>query len=88
MGWLQSELRPHLKHCDSDALAEWHSWLEHCPVCQTVVDSVPGQGSYLGCKFDSLFRAHTGSIGLMSLPHINVFSLSPPFSKINKCTLG
>ena len=34
------------------ALARWLSWLEHSLVHQKVADSIPGQGTYLGCGFD------------------------------------
>ena len=30
----------------------WLSWLEHCPIHQKVVGSIPGQGIHLGCRFD------------------------------------
>ena len=33
------------------ALAEWLSWLEHCPRHHEVVGSIPNQGTYLGCVF-------------------------------------
>ena len=34
------------------ALAELLSWLENHPVHQKVVGSIPGQGTYLGCRLD------------------------------------
>ena len=34
------------------ALAGWFSWLEHHPVQQKVMGSIPGQGTYLGSGFD------------------------------------
>ena len=34
------------------ALTRWLSWLEHCPIRQKVVGSIPSQGTYLGCRFD------------------------------------
>ena len=35
------------------ALARWLSWLEHCPAPRRVVGSIPGPGTYLGCRVDS-----------------------------------
>lgn len=34
------------------ALAEWLSWLGHYPVHQKVADSIPHQGTLLGCRLD------------------------------------
>ena len=39
-------LKPHLPY----ALARWFSWLECCPLHQRIVGSIPGQGTYLGCR--------------------------------------
>ena len=30
----------------------WVAWLEHHPVHQRVVNAIPGQGTYLGSRFD------------------------------------
>ena len=38
------------------ALAGWVSWLEHCPVHQKVVGSIPSQDIYPGCRFDPCSR--------------------------------
>ena len=35
------------------ALAWWLSWLEHHAIHQKVAVSIPGQGTYPGCRFDS-----------------------------------
>ena len=35
------------------ALAGWLTWLECCPIHQKLGGSIPGQGTYLGCRFDS-----------------------------------
>ena len=40
----------------SAALAQWLSWLEHHPAHQQVASSIPAQGTYLDCKFDSCLR--------------------------------
>lgn len=34
------------------ALAGWLGWLEHCPVHQRVVGSIPIEGTYVGGRFD------------------------------------
>ena len=34
------------------ALAGRLSWSEHCPTHQKVVSSIPGQDTYLDCRFD------------------------------------
>ena len=71
------------------ALAGWLKWLEHCPVPQRVVDSIPGQGTSPGCGFD-LFEAHMGGNQSMFLSYIGVsLSLSFPSSpsKIYKLIL-
>ena len=34
-------------------LARWLSWLEHHLINQNVMGSIPSQGTYLGCRFDS-----------------------------------
>ena len=34
------------------ALAGWRSWLERHPAHQHVVSLIPGQGTYLGCRFN------------------------------------
>lgn len=39
-----------------DIPAGWLSYLEHPPVQQKVVDSISGQGTYLGCGFDHWLR--------------------------------
>ena len=31
----------------------WLTWLEHCPVHQKVTGLIPGQGTYVGCRFDA-----------------------------------
>ena len=36
----------------ASTLAGWLSWMEHCPVHQNVVGSIPGQGTYLGYGFN------------------------------------
>ena len=33
------------------AQARWLSWLEHHPMHQKIVSSIPGQGKYLGWKY-------------------------------------
>ena len=57
------------------ALAGWLSWLEHLPIHQNFADSVPGQGTYLGCGFDPQLRCEKEATNWY-------FSLS--LSKINK----
>ena len=34
------------------ALARWFGWLNHRPIHQKVVGSIPSQGTHLGCGFD------------------------------------
>ena len=34
-------------------LIGWLSWLEHCSIHQKVVGSIPSQGTYLDCGFNS-----------------------------------
>ena len=48
-----------IKNVGSRALAGWLYWLERRPVHQKVVGSIPGQGTYLGCKFDP-WLSHVG----------------------------
>ena len=36
----------------SPTLASCLSWLERCPTHAKVVGLIPGQGTYLGCRFD------------------------------------
>ena len=62
------------------ALTRWLSWLERCPIHQKFEDSIPGQGTYLGCGFHPWSSAN-GSNQSMFLSLIDVllslfFSLS------------
>ena len=57
------------------ALAGWLSWSQCYPVHQKADGLIPGQSTYLDCRFDFLARAHMGGNQLMF-----VFSLS----QINK----
>ena len=61
------------------ALARRLSWLEHHPVHQNVIGSIPGQGTNLGCEFDPRLRRTQEAADLMSLSHIDV-SFSPSIS--------
>ena len=42
------------------ALAWWLSLLEYSPLHQKAAGSIPGQGTYLSCRFDSPVRVHLG----------------------------
>ena len=35
---------------ESSVLAGWLSWLDHCPIYQRAVGSIPSQDIYLGCN--------------------------------------
>ena len=62
------------------AMAGWLSWLEHRPVQQKVVISVPSQGTCLGCGFDPWLR-HVGEIvSRLSLSWWCFLSISPSLS--------
>ena len=67
----------------------WLSWLEHRPVHRKVGDSIPGQGTCLGYRFNPLtVRVHMGGNQWLFLRHIGVsLSLSLPLSKISKHVL-
>ena len=44
---------------EMSALAQWLSWLEHCPIHQKVAGSIPSQGTFLGCRSDP-WSGHIG----------------------------
>ena len=72
----------------------WLSWLEHCPIHQKVVDLIPGQGTYLGCRFcpqsECVWEAANQSFLHQWLSLSVCLSLFPlsSLSKINKCIPG
>ena len=66
------------------ALARWLSWLEHHPRHQSVLSSVPGQGIYLGCRFDP----QLGHIPEATHRCLSPSSPTPFLSKVNKHLLG
>ena len=42
----------YVKKKEKLVLADWLSWLEHCPIYQKAVGSVSSLGTCLGCRFD------------------------------------
>ena len=81
------------------ALVGWLCWLERCPVYQKSVGSVPGQGTYLGCRFNpwsQRVRETTSCFSLTSMflppfrsprpisPSSSLGLLTPSKSIINK----
>ena len=46
----------YFENFELSTLAGWLNWLEHLPVHQSVVGSILGQGTYLGCGFDPWSR--------------------------------
>ena len=68
----------------------WLSWLEHPPINQKVMGSIPSQGTCFGGRFGPWFRACARGNWSMFLSHIDVYlppSLPSPLSKINKHVL-
>ena len=67
---------------------QWLSFLEHCPVHLKVTGSIPGQGTYLGCKFDPqsgcIWEATNRYFSLTLMFLSLSLSLPSSFSKINK----
>ena len=68
------------------ALAGWLSWLKHCPIYQKFAGSipgpVPGQGTYLGCRFDPWsgheWEATSQSLSLCPAPSLPLSLKSIP----------
>ena len=58
------------------ALARWFSQLGCCPVHQKAVGLTPGQGTYLGCRFDPRDVVHASHQSLSPPPLF--LSPSPP----------
>ena len=74
------------------AVAGWVSWLEHRPIHQEAVGLIPGQGTYLGCRFDpwlGIYERQPISFSLTLMFLSLSLSLSIPLSlKISKHILG
>ena len=77
-----------LKRLYRQSFLVWLTWMECHPTHQKVGDSIPSQGTYLGCGFD-LWLGHMCEATNRCFSHINVcvcVSLSPlsSLSKIKK----
>ena len=57
-------------------LAMWLSWLERHPIHQKVEGSIPSQGIYLGCGFDSWLWHILKAVIDICLSHLFLFFLS------------
>ena len=66
---------------DKWALARWLSWLECCPIHQKVAGSIPGQGTRLGCGFNTQLAHIWEAINQCS--SLTSTFLSPSLSKVN-----
>ena len=62
------------------SLAGWLSWLEHRPIHQRAVGSVPSQGTYLGCGFNPWQGTYKRQLTGFSLTSMSV-CLSVSLSK-------
>ena len=90
LGYIQKKLHFFLEN-RSEALARCFTFLENQSIHQKLVGLIPGQGTYLGCRFHPWLRHVQEATDQCYLSHINLFlSLSPPphtsfsLSKINK----
>ena len=67
-----------------EALAGWLSWLECCPIQQKIVGLIPGQGTYLGRRFDpGLGHVWEAAIQCFSLTSM-FLSLPVPIPYVSK----
>ena len=69
------------------ALAGLLSGLEHCPIHQKVVGSIPGQGTYVGSRYNAppgMYRRQLISVCLSHRCFSLYLFLPPPLSKISK----
>ena len=78
----------HQKHLLTSPWPVWLSRLEHRPINQKVMGSIPGQDTHLGCGFEpqsGCVREVTDQCFSLTLM---LLSLSLSFSKINKHIFG
>ena len=88
---LKSRMNEQWSRVDSQTWPVWLSWLEHCPVNQKVVGSIPSQSTCLGCRFSSQsghVQEATNPFSLTSKFLSLSLSIPSPLSKINKHVLG